>query len=122
FEQTPAGDLYAEIELPLAVGIVGGATRDHPMAQTALKILRVKSAREPADVFACVGLAQNFASLRALATEGIQRGHMRLHAKQIALADGATTDQVEAIVETMLAENNIRLERAEELVRAAKES
>lgn len=122
FEQTPDGDLYAEIELPLAVGIVGGATRVHPMAQTALKILGVKTARELAEVIACVGLAQNFAAVRALATEGIQRGHMRLHAKQIALAAGASIEQVAGIVETMIAENNIRLERAEELVRAAKES
>lgn len=122
FEQTSDGDLYAEIELPLAVGIVGGATRVHPMAQTALQILGVKTARELAEVIACVGLAQNFAAVRALATEGIQRGHMRLHAKQIALAAGASTEQVAAIVETMIAENNIRLERAEQLVRAAKES
>jgi hydroxymethylglutaryl-CoA reductase len=122
FEQTPDGDLYAEIELPLAVGIVGGATRVHPMAQTALKILGVKTARELAEVIACVGLAQNFAAVRALATEGIQRGHMRLHAKQIALAAGASLEQVAGIVETMIAENNIRLERAVELVRAAKES
>src|SRR5690606_24845926 len=109
FEQTPEGDLYAEIELPLAVGIVGGATRVHPMAQTALKILGVKSARELAEVIVCVGLAQNFAAVRALATEGIQRGHMRLHAKQIALAAGASIEQVPAIVETMIAEKNIRL-------------
>jgi hydroxymethylglutaryl-CoA reductase len=122
FEQTPDGDLYAEIELPLAVGIVGGATRVHPMAQTALKILGVKTARELAEVIACVGLAQNFAAVRALATEGIQRGHMRLHAKQIALAAGASIELVPTIVETMIAEDNIRLERAEELVRAAKES
>ena len=121
FDQTPDGDLHAEIELPLAVGIVGGATRVHPMAQTALKILGVKTARELAEVIACVGLAQNFAAVRALATEGIQRGHMRLHAKQLALAAGASTEQVTAIVETMIAENNIRLERAEALVRVAKE-
>lgn len=122
FEQTSDGDLYAEIELPLAVGIVGGTTRVHPMAQTALRILGVKTARELAEVIACVGLAQNFAAVRALATEGIQRGHMRLHAKQIALAAGAPLELVSAIVETMIAEENIRLERAEELVRAAKES
>jgi hydroxymethylglutaryl-CoA reductase len=122
FEQTPEGDLYAEIELPLAVGIVGGATRVHPMAQTALKILGVKTARELAEVIACVGLAQNFAAVRALATEGIQRGHMRLHAKQLALAAGASLEQVPSIVETMISEGNIRLERAAELIRTAKES
>ena len=122
YAQTSDGDLYAEIELPLAVGIVGGATRVHPMAQTALKILGVNTARELAEVIACVGLAQNFAAVRALATEGIQRGHMRLHAKQIALAAGASIEEIPRIVETMITEHNIRLERAEELVRAAKES
>lgn len=122
FDRTPAGDLYAQIELPLAVGTVGGATRVHPMAQSALKILGVQTARELAEVIACVGLAQNFAAIRALATEGIQRGHMRLHAKQIALAAGAPIEQVAAIVEIMIGENNIRLERAQELVRTTKES
>lgn len=121
FRAEPNGDLYAEIELPLAVGIVGGATRVHPTAQAALKILGVQSARELAEVIACVGLAQNFAAVRALATEGIQRGHMRLHARQLALAAGAAVEHVPAIVETMIAEHNIRLERAEQLVRAAKE-
>lgn len=122
FDQTPEGDLYAEIELPLAVGIVGGATRVHPMAQTALKILGVETARELAEVIACVGLAQNFAAIRALATEGIQQGHMRLHAKQLAMAAGASPEQVASVVATMIAENNIRLQRAIELVSAAKES
>lgn len=121
FEKTPAGDLYAEIELPMAVGIVGGATRVHPMAQAALKILGVQTAAELAQVIACVGLAQNFAAVRALATDGIQRGHMRLHARQLALAAGASLEQVEHIVNTMLTENNIRLERAQQLVHAQKE-
>lgn len=121
FWQGENGDLHAELELPLAVGIVGGATRVHPMAQTALKILGVETARELAEVIACVGLAQNFAAVRALATEGIQRGHMRLHARQLALAAGATVAQVESIVETLIAENAIRLERAQQLVNAAKE-
>ena len=80
------GDLHGAIELPLALGIVGGATRSHPLARTSLKILGVKSARELAQVAAAVGLAQNLAAIRALATDGIQRGHMRLHARQQALA------------------------------------
>ncbi|MBK8135520.1 MAG: hydroxymethylglutaryl-CoA reductase, degradative [Chloroflexi bacterium] len=121
YEQTAEGDLYAEIELPLAVGIVGGATRVHPTAQLALRILNVQTARELAEVIACVGLAQNFAALRALATEGIQRGHMRLHARQLALAAGATVEQVNEIANLMIDESNIRLERAQQLVNSAKE-
>ncbi|HEY3341803.1 MAG TPA: hydroxymethylglutaryl-CoA reductase, degradative, partial [Anaerolineae bacterium] len=86
------GDLTGEIELPLAAGMVGGATRVHPSARAALKIMGVKTARELAEVMACVGLAQNFAAIRALANEGIQRGHMSLHARQVAMAAGATGD------------------------------
>ena len=84
-----AGDLRGEIELPLALGIVGGATRTHRCAQTALKLLGVHSAQELAQVAAAVGLAQNLAAMRALATEGIQAGHMRMHARQLALAAGS---------------------------------
>ena len=87
-----AGNLVGTLELPLAVGIVGGASRVHPTAKAALKILGVKTAQELAEVMAAVGLAQNLAALRALATEGIQRGHMQLHARQVAIAAGATGD------------------------------
>lgn len=118
--QDDAGDLHGEIELPMALGIVGGATRVHPTAQVALKILGVESARELAEIAVAVGLAQNLAAIRALATDGIQQGHMRLHAKQIAVAAGASDAQVEQIVTTMLQENNIRLQRAKELVEALK--
>ena len=114
--RTPDGNLRGEIDLPLAVGTVGGATRVHPAAKVAMKILNVESARELAEIFACVGLAQNFAAIRALATEGIQRGHMSLHARQLAIAAGATGDQVTQIVEAMVAEGTIRLERAKELL------
>jgi len=110
------GNLHGSIELPLAVGIVGGATRVHPTAQLALKILNIQSAKELAEVMAVVGLAQNFAAMRALATEGIQQGHMRMHARQIALAAGALPQEVAAIVEQMILENNIRLDRAKTLV------
>lgn len=116
WRQTASGDLHGSIEIPLAVGIVGGATRVHPSAQLALKILGVRSAQELAEIAAAVGLAQNFAAIRALATEGIQRGHMRMHAKQIALAAGASVEMVGRIVEQMVQENNIRLERAKALV------
>jgi hydroxymethylglutaryl-CoA reductase len=114
--QDDEGNLRGSIELPLAVGIVGGATRVHPTAQLALKILGIESARELAEVIACVGLAQNFAALRALATEGIQRGHMRMHARQLAIAAGAQHEWIPQIVQTMINENNIRLERATQLV------
>jgi len=108
------GDLMGTLELPLAVGMVGGATKVHPMAQTALKILGVRSARELAEVIASVGLAQNLAAIRALSAEGIQRGHMALHARQIAMAAGATGSEVDAIVDRLVSERAIRLDRAKE--------
>jgi hydroxymethylglutaryl-CoA reductase len=116
WRQNETGDLVGSIELPLAVGIVGGATRVHPTAQLALQILGVDSARELAEVMAAVGLAQNLAAIRALATEGIQQGHMRMHARQLALAAGASPEKVSAIVEQLILEGNIRLERAKALV------
>jgi len=110
------GDLYGEITLPLAVGTVGGATKVHPTARVAMKILGVQSAAELAQVMACVGLAQNLAAIRALSTHGIQKGHMRLHARQVALAAGADETQVQAIADRLVAEGNIRVERAKELI------
>jgi len=117
-----AGSLRGSIELPLAVGIVGGATRVHPAARAALKVLGVDTARELAEVIAAVGLAQNLAAMRALATEGIQRGHMSLHARQLAIAAGAAGDQVARVVQAMIAENNIGLERATQLVQQLQEN
>ena len=110
------GALVGTLELPMAVGTVGGATRVHPGARTALKILSVKTARELAEVMAAVGLAQNLGALRALATEGIQRGHMALHARQLAIAAGATGDQVQAVASRLVAERKIRLDRAQEVL------
>jgi hydroxymethylglutaryl-CoA reductase len=110
------GNLVGTLELPLAVGIVGGASRVHPMAKVALKILGVTTAQELAEVMAAVGLAQNLAALRALATEGIQRGHMALHARQVSIAAGATGDMVEIIAGRLVAEQKIHLDRAQELV------
>ncbi len=111
-----AGDaLVGEIELPMAVGTVGGATRSHPSAQVALKIMGVTGARALAEVIVCVGLAQNFGAIRALAMEGIQRGHMGLHARQVAIAAGATGDQIERIAAQMVREGNVRAARAREL-------
>ncbi len=114
--QDEEGNLHGSIELPLAVGIIGGATLVHPTAQAVLKILDVQSAQELAEVIACVGLAQNFGAIRALATEGIQKGHMRMHARQIAIAAGADDAQVLSIVKRMISEGNIRLGRAKELL------
>ena len=110
------GALVGTLELPMAVGTVGGATRVHPGARTALKILSVRTARELAEVMAAVGLAQNLGALRALATEGIQRGHMALHARQLAIAAGATGDQVQAVASRLVAERKIRLDRAQEVL------
>jgi hydroxymethylglutaryl-CoA reductase len=118
--QDEQGNLHGSIELPMSVGIVGGATRVHPTAQIALQILGIQSARELAEVVVTVGLAQNLAAIRALATEGIQRGHMRMHARQLAAAAGAPEDKVTLIAQQMITENNIRLERAKSLVEALK--
>jgi hydroxymethylglutaryl-CoA reductase len=109
--------LYGRLEMPLAVGVVGGATRAHPTAQVALKILGVSSARELAEIMVAVGLAQNLAAIRALATEGIQRGHMALHARQVAIAAGATGEEVDRIAAQLAAEGQIRVERARELLK-----
>ncbi len=106
------GNLVGTLEMPLAVGIVGGATRVHPVAQVALKILGVQTARELAEIVVSVGLAQNLAALRALATEGIQRGHMRLHARQVAVAAGAGESEIDVIVQRMVSEGVIRADRA----------
>lgn len=111
--------LAGSIELPLAVGIVGGATRVHPTAQVALKILGVESAQELAAVMAAVGLAQNLSALRALAAEGIQRGHMALHARQVALAAGAPPELADQIAAQLVAEGQIKPARAAELVNTA---
>lgn len=116
FARDMDGNLKGQIELPLAVGIVGGTTRAHPTAQVALKIMDVHTAADLAQIMAAVGLAQNFAALRALATEGIQRGHMALHARQVAVAAGAVGPQVEAIARQLIAERAVRLERAQELL------
>jgi hydroxymethylglutaryl-CoA reductase len=111
------GNLVGTLEMPMAVGIVGGATRVHPAAQTSVKLMGVKSAGELAEIIVSVGLAQNLAALRALATEGIQRGHMSLHARQVAIAAGATGDLIEKIAVQMVAEKVVRIDRAEEILK-----
>ena len=110
------GNLSGYLEMPMAVGIIGGATRSHPAAKVALKLMNLTSASELAQVIVSVGLAQNLAALRALATEGIQRGHMSLHARQVALAAGATGDEVDRLAFQMVKENLIRSDRAEQIL------
>jgi hydroxymethylglutaryl-CoA reductase len=116
------GSLSGEIEMPMAVGIIGGATRVHPCARANLKLLGVHSSSQLAEIIVCVGLAQNLAALRALATEGIQRGHMGLHARQVAIAAGAAGSDVALLARKMVIENDVRLDRASELLRSLIES
>lgn len=111
------GDLVGELEMPMAVGTVGGATRVHPGAQGALALMDVKSASELGGIIVAVGLAQNMAALRALATEGIQRGHMSLHARQVAIAAGATGKLIDEVAERMVAEKVVRIDRAEQILK-----
>jgi hydroxymethylglutaryl-CoA reductase len=116
YEKDRNGDLVGRLEMPMAVGLVGGASKTHPSAKAAIKILGVTKAVELADVMAAVGLAQNFAALRALATEGIQKGHMKLHAKNVATAAGATGKYVDLVAERMVKERRIRMDRAKEIL------
>ncbi len=112
YEITEDGDLLGRIELPIAVGLIGGATAVHPVAKASIKILGVKSARELAEVMASVGLAQNLAALRALASEGIQKGHMALHARNIAVMAGAEDELVDEVVQVLIKEGEVRVDRA----------
>lgn len=117
WEKTGDGDLVGTLEMPMPVGILGGAVKVHPTAKIALKILGVETARELAEVMGAVGLAQNFAAIKALATEGIQRGHMKLHARNLALMAGAEGDLIDLIAEEMIREGNVRYSRAVELLK-----
>ncbi|MFB6070571.1 MAG: 3-hydroxy-3-methylglutaryl-CoA reductase, partial [Halanaeroarchaeum sp.] len=116
YEVDEDGYLSCAIELPIQIGTVGGATQLQPAAQAAMEILDVDSADDLAGVLAAVGLAQNLAALRALTSEGIQQGHMSLHAKNIAIQAGAPSDLVDRIAEIMVEEDAIRQDRAEELL------
>ncbi len=111
------GNLVGTLEMPMAVGIVGGATKVHPAARAAIKLMGVKTAAELAEIIVSIGLAQNLAALRALATEGIQRGHMALHSRQVAIAAGAQGDQITRLAEQLVAEDTVRIDRAEEILK-----
>ena len=116
WEKNKDGDLVGKLEMPMAVGLVGGAAKTHPAARADIKILGVKTATELAEVMGAVGLAQNFAALRALASEGIQRGHMKLHAHNVASSAGATGEMIDIIAAKLIEEKKIRFDRAKELV------
>ncbi|MBA4719525.1 MAG: hydroxymethylglutaryl-CoA reductase, degradative [Alcanivorax sp.] len=120
WEKDREGALVGTIEMPMPVGLVGGATKTHPLARLALKIMGVSSAQELAEVAVAVGLAQNLGALRALATEGIQRGHMALHARNIALLAGARGEEVAYVVERMVSARDVRADHAEALLREKK--
>jgi hydroxymethylglutaryl-CoA reductase len=114
--QNSEGDLVGEIEIPLAVGIIGGITNIHPLVKTCLKILDITSSQELAMIIAAAGLAQNFSAIRALSDEGIQKGHMKLHSKNIAKIAGDLNDQIERIAQQMINEENISVSRAREII------
>ncbi|MCP1200520.1 hydroxymethylglutaryl-CoA reductase, degradative [Notoacmeibacter sp. MSK16QG-6] len=113
------GALVGTLEMPMALGLVGGATRTHPAAQAALKLMGVTSAKELAEVTAAVGLAQNMAALRALATEGIQRGHMTLHARNIAITAGATGSDIDRVAKAIVAEGDVSVACAKRVLEGA---
>ncbi len=115
------GSLIGELELPLAVGIVGGATRVHPGVKALLGLMNLESASQLAEIIVSVGLAQNLAALRALATDGIQRGHMRLHARQVAVTAGAAGEEIQRLAAHLIDENMIRIDRAREILNAWRE-
>lgn len=116
--QDKDGNLVGSLEMPMAVGTVGGATKVHPTARAALKLMDIHTAADLAQIIVAVGLAQNLAAIRALATEGIQRGHMGLHARQVAIAAGAEGEMIEKLAKQLVEEKTVRIDRAEELLKS----
>lgn len=116
WEKDPEGNLAGTLEIPMAVGLVGGATKINPVFQASLKILGVTSAVELGEIIAAVGLAQNLAAIRVLATEGVQSGHMSLHAKNIAVMAGATGALIDEVARRMVEEKKVRVDRAKEIL------
>ena len=117
WSKDPDGNLQGELEMPLAAGIIGGATRVHPGSKINLKLLGVETASDLAEIMVSVGLAQNLAALRALATDGIQRGHMRLHARQVAIAAGAAGKDINRLTEKLIKDKKVRPDHAEQILR-----
>ncbi|OYT28581.1 hydroxymethylglutaryl-CoA reductase, degradative [Thermoplasmatales archaeon ex4572_165] len=120
YSKDESGNLVGEIELPVAVGIVGGAGSIHPKAKFCKKILNIQSAKQLSEIIASVGLAQNFAAVFALSTVGIQKGHMSLHARNIAMMAGANKDELDIVAEKMVKEGNVRMDRAKEILESMK--
>lgn len=116
WEKDEKGNLVGSIEMPMAVGIVGGATKVHPAAKAALNLMKVENAQQLAEIIVSAGLAQNLAALRALSTEGIQRGHMSLHARQIAIVAGAEGEEITKLAAQLAQERNVRVERAQQIL------
>lgn len=116
------GDLVANLEIPLKVGTVGGPLESNPSVKILHRIIGVTSAKELAEIMGAVGLAQNLAALRALVTEGIQRGHMMLHARSVASAAGASADIFETVVEKLIDNGNIKVWKAKEIVDSIRRS
>jgi len=116
YKKNDDGDLFVSLEMPMAVGLVGGATRVHPVAQASLKILGVKTASELGEVIVAAGLAQNHAALRAMATVGIQKGHMSLHARNVAIMAGATPDILDEVVKRLVEGGKIRIDTAIKMI------
>lgn len=121
WEKDKDGNLVGYLEMPMAIGIIGGAVKVNPIAKLSLKILGIKTAKELAEIMGAVGLAQNLAALRALATEGIQKGHMKLHARQLAITAGAKGEEVDAVVEEMLKRGEIRIDVAKEILESLRQ-
>ena len=118
YHKNKSGDLVGEIELPLAVATVGPAVNSSPTAKIALKIMGIKTSRELAMIMACVGLSNNFAAMAALSTVGIQQGHMKLHARSVAVQAGATSEECEKVAEILSKEKNFTMDRAKEVIAA----
>jgi hydroxymethylglutaryl-CoA reductase len=122
YEKDKDGNLVCSIELPMAVGLVGGTTKVHPVASANVKILGVKTANELAEIIAALGLSQNIGALKALATEGIQRGHMSLHARNLAITAGAPPELVDEVVKRLIKEGKVRMDRAQEIIKELSEN
>ena len=121
WEKDVEGNLVGSMEIPLAMGLVGGATAIHPMAKLVVKVLGVKTANDLAEITAAVGLGQNLSALRALASEGIQRGHMSLHAINIAVMVGAKGEEIDIVANQLAAEGNVRVDRAEAILKQVRQ-
>lgn len=116
FEKDAEGNLVGNLEMPMPVGLVGGATKVHPAARTSLQVAEVSTAKDLAEIIVAAGLAQNLAALRVLATEGVQRGHMSLHAKNLAVSAGATAEEAKIIVEKLIEEKAFRFDRVQAIL------